>query len=246
MNIYIDESVHPEPGFMLIAYVLCDADPEEELRSIVQRYGVTEFHACEKMDDNKAMQELRRELIQYVNSRCSWGVFVLPRDQRHNVAPDFKTLIASVSRTSRSSGASIFVDEGILTKKQVAELTREPTMNGLRLCTSQEIRGIQLADVVAALCGTRLKEEIMGLPKMLTYGDEAGFDPPIEAPLGYELWALLRYSMRRAPDPIGDEMPSMATFRTEGYGFVCGASCPETLRRTATRLFGEVYLGCIH
>ena len=60
----------------------------------------------------------------------------------------------------------------------------------------------------------------LGNPKMLVYGEDCWYDPPIEAELGFELWAALRYSMLHAPDALGEEMPSMAMFPTRGYGFL--------------------------
>ena len=85
---------------------------------------------------------------------------------------------------------------------------------------SHIVHGIQLAYLVAGLCGVRLREEISGNPKMLVCGEDCGYDPPIEAELGFELWAALRYSMLHAPDALGEEMPSMAMFPTRGYGFL--------------------------
>ena len=87
----------------------------------------------------------------------------------------------------------------------------------------------------------------MSISEMLTYGNEAGFDPPIEADLGYELWASLRYSMLNSNVPNGEnEMPDMATFSTKGYGFFLSEQAPESLCDKANMLFSEVYLGCIH
>jgi len=91
-----------------------------------------------------------------------------------------------------------------------------------------------------------IREKISGEPKILVYGDEAGFDPPIEADLGYELWASLRYSMRRSNQSKGKDMPEMACFDTKGFGFFLADNCPKELVEAAESLFGEVYLGCIH
>jgi len=137
----------------------------------------------------------------------------------------------------------IYIDEGIISNNEIRNVSKVDSIN---ICRSHEVNGIQLADLVAALCGVRLREEISEYPKMLTYGNESGFDPPIEAELGYELWASLRYSMLKHPEPKGDEMPDMASFETEGYGLFVSPCCSDELSRKARKLFGEVYLGCIH
>lgn len=125
---------------------------------------------------------------------------------------------------------------------QLTENRKNRLAKLFRILTCQMCR----SDIHALVCGVRLREEISETPKMLTYGDESGFDPPIEAELGYELWASLRYSMLKQAEPKGDEMPDMASFETEGYGLFISPSCSDELSRKAQKLFNEVYLGCIH
>ena len=245
MNIYIDESIHDQHGFMLLAYVACKRDPQDVLKNIIKNSGIEEFHACKKMQNNKAMQKLRSSIRSYVNSNCRWGVMVLPNTFRHKLKDDFIKLVSGISNFYNDP-VRIFIDEGIISNSEAAEIRSISKLDSINICNSNKVYGIQLADLVAALCGVRLKEEICETPKMLTYGYEAGFDPPIEAELGYELWASLRYSMLRHTEPKGDEMPEMATFRTEGFGLFVSPHCSNVLSLKARKLFGEVYLGCIH
>lgn len=246
MNIYIDESIHDQHGFMLLAYVTCINDPQKSLGDIIKDYGVDEFHACDKMQNNQKMQKLRSSIRSYVNSYCRWGVMVLPNTARQNIKDDFTNLVNELSAFLRNGKLKIYVDEGIISNNEADEIKSVSNLDSIDICSSHEINGIQLSDLVAALCGVRLREEISENPKMLTYGDESGFNPPIEAELGYELWASLRYSMLRQDKPKGDELSEMTSFSTEGYGLFVAPHCSAEIKQKAHKLFGEVYLGCIH
>jgi len=246
MNIYIDESIHDKHGFMLLAYVICRHDPQDALINILKKYGIEEFHACKKMHNNQIMQKLRSDIRSYVNSYCGWGVWVLPNTARPNIKDDFSNVVADISKFILNEPLRIYVDEGVISDREADEIRSVLKIDSINICSSHKVNGIQLADLVAALCGIRLREEISGNPKMLTYGDDSGFDPPIEAELGYELWASLRYSMLRHPEPKGDEMLDMTSFDTEGCGLFVSPHCSDELSKKARKLFGEVYLGCIH
>ena len=246
MNIYIDESIHNECGFMLLSYILCGKNPHEDIERIISRYGVREFHACTNMGKNLDMQKLRSDLTEYVNSKCKWGVLVLLDDKRYTLLPDILQLFSEMQNNGFEGPADVFLDEGLLALRDLTVLEKLEFIHRAQICSSHTVLGIQLADLIAALCGVRLKEAISGQQKILTYGKESGFDPPIEAELGFELWASLRYSMLHAPDAMGEDMPGMAMFPTHGYGFVSSPSCSENLRAKAEKIFGAVYLGCIH
>lgn len=247
MNIYIDETVHEQHGFLILAYVLCSSDPQNDLTRILTSNAAEEFHALEKMHGNDRAQKLRGEMRSYVNSNCRWGVFVLPSSVRWNLADELPAFISKlIGSYSSTDAVSVYMDEGIVKKNQIQSLREATGIKQLDLCKSHEVNGIQLADLVAALCGVRLREEISETPKMLQYGDESGFDPPIQAELGYELWASLRYSMHRESMALGEDMPEMAEFPTTGYGLFISDKCSQQLCDVAEKIFGRVYLGCIH
>lgn len=247
MNIYLDETIHEDHGFLILAYVLSLSDPQDDLARILTSHKEEEFHALEKMEGNKRAQKLRNEIRNYVNRNCRWGVFVLPSDERWGLSKELPEFITQLVGTcSNTDTASLFMDEGIVKPIDLQFLREATGIERIYLCKSHEIKGIQLADLVAALCGVRLREEISQAPKLLQYGAESGFDPPIKLELGYELWASLRYSMHCDSAPLGKEMPEMAEFCTSGYGLFVSKKCSPELRDSAERLFGQVYLGCIH
>lgn len=247
MHVYLDESIHDQHGFMIVGYVLCSKDPQSDLIAVLAKYGVEEFHALEKMDGNREFQKLRDEIRDYVNRHCRWGVLVLPSEAREKVSEELFGVLKRLIETDFDTTANrVFLDEGLVKKKQITELIEASGIEDIRICKSHERKGIQLADLVSALCGVRLREEISQAPKILTYGEESGFEPPIDAELGYELWASLRSSMHRTDQPLGNDMPEMAEFNTGGYGLFISSSCTSALKTSAQKLFGRVYLGCIH
>lgn len=247
MHIYIDETVHEQLGFMILAYVLCPSNPQSDLEHILKSHMKDEFHSLEKMDGNEQAQKLRREIKNYVSLNCQWGVFVLPIEARWTLSEELlRFLTELVGSCANNDGVAIYMDEGIIRESDLGALRYATGIDRLELCKSHEINGIQLADLVAALSGVRLREEISQMPKMLRFGDESGFNPPIEAKLGYELWASLRYSMHCITVPQGENMPEMAEFCTNGYGLFISDKCSFKLREAAEKVFGQVYLGCIH
>jgi hypothetical protein len=247
MNIYLDETVHDQHGFLILAYVICPSDPQADLAHVLASHMAKEFHALEKMCGNEKAQKLRCKIRSYVNRNCRWGVFVLPSEARWTLSDELPAFFSQLVGTCSSTDAvSVYMDEGVVKQGDLRPLREVTGIEQLSLCKSHEVNGIQLADLVAALCGVRLREEISQNPKRLQYGQESGFDPPIEAELGYELWASLRYSMHRASVPFGEDMPEMAEFLTNGYGLFVSDKCSLKLRDAAEKLFGRVYLGCIH
>lgn len=232
---------------MLLAYVFCPADPHSVLADMLAKYEKDEFHALENMDGNNRAQELRGEMKRYVNWNCRWGVFVLPSEARWKLVDELPDFIKDLARTcGQSDLAQIFLDEGIIKPDELEIVINKTGIKQIALCKSHKVNGIQLADLVASLSGVRLREEASQLPKMLIYGNESGFNPPIEAELGYELWADLRYSMHRSSEPLGEGMIEMAEFSTSGYGLFISEKCSPELRKSAEKIFGRVYLGCIH
>ncbi len=246
MNIYIDESIHGQYGFILIAYVLCGKDPKDELQKILSHHGLPEFHASERMCNNKAMQEVRQDFLSYINKNCKWGVMVLPSSNRFSLLSDLLSFLNEMQKNGLVESSDLYLDEGIITNQDLPEIENIEFVDGAKICNSVIVHGIQLADLVAALCGVRLREEISQNAKFLQYGADSGYDPPIEAEVGYELWASLRYSMLHAPMAFGEDMPNMAMYPTYGYGFFLSTNCSDNLREKAHKTFGTIYLGCIH
>lgn len=249
MNIYIDDSIHDEFGFMLLSFVFCKHDPQGSLQGILSKYGLEEFHASEKMKNNATMRQARCELANYVNMKTKWGMFVLPSNLRHNIFDEFSSFMFHLESMNLDEELHVYVDHGIINCNEAEKISQKSRCMKIYISDSLEVNGIQLADLVAAQCGVRLREKISGNPKILVYGDESGYDPPIEAPLGFELWADLRYSMHRSDSPLSEDMDDtlqFATFDTTNYGFLLSQHVSDALAEKSKETFGKVYLGCIH
>jgi len=52
--------------------------------------------------------------------------------------------------------------------------------------------------------------------------------------------------MLRENEPLGDEMPEFATFKTINKGLLLSKNLTTEFSQLALKTFGEVYLGCIH
>lgn len=244
MNIYIDESVHEDLGFMILAYVVCNHDPQPDICNILSEHSVDEHHSCARMDKSESLRDLRANFISYLNSNCRWGIFIMPSEYRHRSYSDVSFLLSILVEGFPDGERIIFFDEGIINSKEVLSLSSDEVK--VITCASHEVCGIQLADLVASFSGIRFKEIITGKAKILTYGYEHGYEPPIEAPLGFELFATLRQSMLRENEPLGDEMPEFATFKTINKGLVLSNNLTTDFSQLALKTFGEVYIGCIH
>jgi len=248
MKIYIDESIHEQFGFMLLAFVACSKNPQKKLLKLLNKYGVNEFHSLDKMKDNNQKQKLREEIVNFINdSTCKWGVFIFPSTFRFSLAIELTSFIRKITkRLSKSKKIEVFLDEGIIRPIELKKMVSELNIP-IYLSKSNEVFGIQLADLVAAYNGIQLKEEISQSPKILTYGEEFGYDPPIQANLGWELWAKIRYSMCHKDKCKADkDSVDMATFKTKNHGLFISKGCSKSLISSSKKIFGEIYFGCIH
>ncbi|UCQ29180.1 DUF3800 domain-containing protein [Edwardsiella tarda] len=244
MNIYIDESVHEAFGFMILAYVICNHDPQHDIDKILSEYSISEHHSCVRMDNSTPLRKLRVRLISYLNSNCLWGAYIMPSEYRHHAYEDVSFLLSSLTKTFQSEKLNFFLDEGIINATEALRLCSDEVK--VITCSSHEICGVQLADLVASFSGVRFREAITGKAKILTYGYDCGYEPPIEAPLGFELFTTLRQSMLRENEPLGEGMPEFATFKTVNKGLVLSENLSIEFSKLALKTFGDVYLGCVH
>lgn len=248
MHVFVDESIHANHGFMLVVFVLCSNDPQQAVTEILQKHGAREHHSRARMDADADAQQLRSELLAYLlEDGPKWAVHVLPSNRRLSVTEDVCETLSQIEPTIPGGRFdSIWLDQGLGNRARLQSLAAKAKLPIPTIAESHSVCGIQLADLVAGLCGVRLREELSGNPKMLRYGSESGDEPPIDGPLGFELWAKLRNSMHRSGEPLGDEMPELAEFATQGTGLFLSPLCSNELRSAAMKIFGSVYLGCIH
>lgn len=244
-EVFVDDSQHKEYGFTVLAYLIeCNSD-HTYLNDILAVAKLPEYHSYLKFDRSKELQSIRSKLTSYINFNCRWGILIAPFEEVQNFGVRTDLITAACKNYFRTN-CRIYLDLGLKVSRNCGDSnsTREECV--IEGCDSRSVLGIQLADIVANNASLRMKERLGGRVKMLTYGQEAGFDPPITTNLGYELWASLRYSMMKDPITISNDEEIELTRNTLGYGLILSSNCNDQIKSAATSEFGQCYVGCIH
>ena len=255
---YFDESIHERAGFIVGAFIYKERDLTPTVFEALSEAGlqskIDEFKSSAKMTSLPEQVKAREHLRSILNA-VSTGIVIVPAARRESLGDEAITGLAKILKKNKLDVVphKVFVDQGIT----VSDAVRETFGNGPgKLCKlhlnqdSRLIGGIQLADLVAHSMSVMLLEQLGLVKKMVKAGENSGYDPELDIELGFELWASLRYSFFKAPQPklgpIPDDPIGELMFDVENYGLHIAASCDEKLREAALQRFGECYLGCIH
>lgn len=150
----------------------------------------------------------------------------------------------------QSEHHQVFFDEGLFSSpahgKRVAE-----AVGGLESCdlhfeqSSKEVRGIQIADLVAHTCAIMLLGELGHMTKTVKLKN-TGYpeDQPIE--LWFEMWAGVRYKFLSVRPKGSEEFIDTAMMEVEPHGLLVHESLPPLLVNATRNRFSKMYLGCIH
>ena len=255
---YFDESIHERGGFIVGAFVYDGRDLTTVVFEALSEAGlqpeIDEFKSSAKMISQPEQAKAREHLCGLLNA-VSTGIVVVPAARRESLGDEAIAGLAKILQKNQLDIVphKLFVDQGIA----VSDAVRETFGDGPgKLCElhlnqdSKLIGGIQLADLAAHSMSVMLLEQLGLVKKMVKAGDNSGYDPELDIELGFELWASLRYSFFKAPQPkpgpIPDDPVGELMFDVENYGLHIAASCDEKLREAVLQRFGECYLGCIH
>lgn len=256
MPIFVDDSVQDRGGFVLAA-VIHGPDPTPRVDEILSRAGLTpgvdEFKSSAWMHDRPALRTARQRLLGVLQRNYRTGVVVAPRVSREDFGPDILRGLRKMIMANDLGGIlpTAYLDGGIFRNERAAhEAIHAEEIGGLcRMRVEQDsavVRGLQLADLAAHTCGLILLHEMGLLGKTVRVDSSSGYGPGTELPLGFELWAGLRWTFFREGEPIGSDGPDLMTVNVEPRGLYLAESCPDDLRQHAQRRFGTQYLGCIH
>jgi hypothetical protein len=253
---YFDESIHDRGEFILGAYVY-GPDPDSQVTEAMRRCGLQpdchEFKSSARMDEHPEQAALRRELRGLLTANYRIGVLVSPSSARLDLGRETLLGLDKIVRANRLASAKprIFLDQGIFASADDA-LELADRIGVSQVCEvhpeqdSRQVKGIQLADLVAHTCSTMLLETLGLVTKKAKAGPNSGYDPDLELDLGFELWASIRYQ-------FFSEGPSQPVHRNEDmvvdvapYGLHIASSCTDSLAKAAMQRFGKCYLGCIH
>lgn len=254
--LFLDDSKHHSFGFSLAAFVICEADPTEDISSIFRKYGYEpytfEFKSSAKMQADTDLQRLRGALKNYIGRSCKIAVCIVNDDK--NLGPAALELLHNALVHPRLAGKrhEVFFDEGLFQSRRAADALVEKD-NVLQECQfhfeqdSRYVLGIQLADIVAHTCSTMLIEALGHLSKTITV------DAPndnvyhgLEVELGFEMWADIRYAFLSQNKPNPQDDFDLANVDVYPWGLFIDDGVDERIAATAMERFGENYLGCIH
>lgn len=255
---YFDESIHERAGFIVGAFIYKDRDLTPTVFKALAEAGlrpkIDEFKSSSKMTSLPGQLKARDNLRSTLNT-VSTGVVIVPAARRGSLGDEAIAGLGKILKQNELDVVAheVFVDQGIT----VSDIVGKTFGNGPgKLCKlhlnqdSKLIGGIQLADLAAHSMSVMLLEQLGLVKKMVKAGENSGYDPELDIELGFELWASLRYSFFRAPQPkpgpIPDDPVGELIFDVENYGLHIADNCDEKLRDAALQRFGECYLGCIH
>lgn len=255
---YLDESIQARAGFIVGVFVYSGHDLTPSVFSALEQSGlkpgVDEFKSGAHMARNPKQKQLRNLLSSLlINTRV--GVVVVPADQRSILGTEAIRCLGKILEANNLNNHHhrVFFDENISVGAETMDSFRSGPGAQCQLSLSQDskiIGGIQLADLAAHSLGVMLLEQMGFLTKKVRAGENSGYDPDLEIELGFELWASLRYSFFKAPQPkpgpIPDDPVGELMFDVENYGLHISSACSAELRDAALGRFGECYLGCIH
>lgn len=257
-NFYIDDSVHDQAGFILCACVYAPREIEQIIVDLMKSRGLDpdefEYKSSANYSKQPELAEFRSELKELVQQRCKYGIVVLSRDERENVGQECLLAIDQFVRANPKidPSVSIFMDQGMFSSTNAAN--RMFNALGLKDAKfhaeqdSKQIRGIQLADLVAHMASIQLKSDMGLINKMVKAGENSGYDPDVEMELSFEMFATLRYSIFNEGNnkpQTGDQFVD-AIMTVGKAGLFLSESCSNGLADSANGTFGTVYLGCIH
>jgi hypothetical protein len=257
-NFYVDDSVHDEGGFVLCACVYIPSDIEEEIVDLVKACGLDpekfEYKSSANYSKQPELARFRSALKRLVQDNCHYGVVVLSREQRDKAGQECLLAIAQFIKANPkiSKPVSIFMDQGLFSTKKSAQLFfNELDIKEAQLFPEQDskqIRGIQLADLVAHMASIQLKSSMGLITKMVKAGPDSGYDPDKEMELNFEMFGTLRYCLFNEGNvkPQTGNQSINAVMTVGKAGLFISEFCAEDLADYAYKTFGSIYLGCIH
>ncbi|MGY4538707.1 hypothetical protein ACVW0P_003129 [Mucilaginibacter sp. UYNi724] len=257
-NFYIDDSVHDDAGFVLCVCVYAPSELEPVIAELMKTCGLDpdefEYKSSANFSKQPELIEFRSKLKGIVQQSCHYGVVVLPRYKRDKAGQECLLAIKQfiTANSQIEPPLSIFMDQGLfLSEKAANTLFDELKINDTKFFAEQDskqIRGIQVADLVAHMASIQLKSAMGLINKMVKAGENSGYDPEEEMELSFEMFGTLRYSIfNKGNDkpPTGDQFID-AVMTVGKAGLFISEYCSADLANSAQGTFGTIYLGCIH
>lgn len=253
---HFDESIHVTAGFIVAAAVYTEEDITFEVMQCLEQVGLVvrqdEFKSSSIMQVNLKQVALRDYLWSLVFEKAKIGLVVIPEKDRDRLGDDcLLALMQFINKCKLSHNHKVFFDAGIkFNSVAVSDFKKIYKKCEINFgCDSKLVGGIQLSDLVAHALGIMLKEQLGFVSKTVRTGEDSGYEADFQVPIGFELWARMRYLFLMSDSAHGnldDGITEASTFDVAGYGLYVSPLCNRTLTETAHQRFGTTYLGCIH
>ena len=238
------------------AFIFLDTNPNDEIVKYLIKCGLDsgtdEFKSGARMDKYPEQIELRRHLKRLI-SETKIGVLVSASNEGDFKKSASQALIQIIKNNEfeNESELEVFFDQGIFKGDKDPDYLKMKDSLSCKINIEQDskqIRGIQLADLVAHTCSIMLKESLGLITKKTKAGENSGYDPDMEIEIGFEMWTEIRYNFFSTPPPHPDEWVSQKDCVADvgKKGLYISEKCSELVKEKSLEKFGEMYLGCIH
>jgi hypothetical protein len=270
---YVDESMHPSDGFVVISFVFASGRFNNTVARILLDSGLNprheEFKSRLRMDNNSTMRRARAALIELASVTQSIAIYVGPfnstRTDRPRLGKDSLQALQSIliRNDISPSNLSIYFDEDIFPSVEDAARLHNifHYLKSCRIFAREDSRyrlGIQVSDAIAHSFAQIIKEDISGKKKMIDIGENE------LVPLGLNLLMKLRHGLYTRPmvyngeyyrvlsDPVildpnnDDPIIYGQNPIVLGWGVQVAPEAPDRLRQSVERVLGRIWLGCMH
>lgn len=255
-NLYFDESIRSNGGFIIGAIVISNKDLSSLIRSQWENMGLNPSNDEYKSSTIKINNEISIQQRKYIINLLQYSrlaLVVLPINDRKKLGNYCSNLVFQLFKTKvlPDEEHKLYVDENVFIEKEIRVKLKDWRVSLYLNCDSKKEAGIQLADHASHALGGMLLEEMGVINKKVKAGENSGYHPEEMLDLGFELWASLRYALIgnnqyiEGLSPLPDD-PANPYFMVDGYGLYIADTCPKDLAKAAINRFSINYLGCIH
>jgi hypothetical protein len=254
MQIYIDESIHEEEGFIVSSYVGTPDSLDEPIAASLSKAGLVPYHDEFKsrmpMDGRPEIQGLREALFGIILKHARLGFLISSTARRKYLGSEI--LLTGDKLIQRNSlkplDLTFYLDQGISAPSPMPS-TENIQNSQLRFGQdSRTVLGLQLADLAARYGALLLLEKLRGAKKFVFVGKESGYDPGFDAELGWVIRSALRHKFFMEHKEW-DESKSGDWYwlrQLLGYGVFLGEQVPERIVAAVEEVYDIAWLGCIH
>jgi hypothetical protein len=148
MSIYLDESIHTQANFIVLAAVMASDEQIQQAEKALSACGFIpgqdEFKSTMKMAGNASAQQLR-ERFQEIIGQCKIAIGVCAVHERDQLMPLAGRIIEAITHHGSYAEQTVYLDQGM--KSYSVKLPDGFTLE--TGCDSKSVVGIQLADCCA-------------------------------------------------------------------------------------------------